>query len=66
MKRIGDASAPSTKLKCHQASLARLLNKGRAQVWRWANNKSGVAPHNEELIRKVLAENGLVVMEKKS
>ncbi len=61
-----DVSETIYQNRMTQASLARLLNKGRAQVWRWANNKSGVAPHNEELIRKVLAENGLVVMEKKS
>ena len=61
-----DVSETIYRNRMTQASLARLLNKGRAQVWRWANNKSGVAPHNEELIRKDLAENGLVVMEKKS
>ena len=61
-----DVSETIYRNRMTPASLARLLNKRRAQVWRWANNKSAVAPHNEELIRKVLAENGLVVMEKKS
>tara|TARA_Y100001938_G_scaffold150329_1_gene240751 strand:- start:8235 stop:8435 length:201 start_codon:yes stop_codon:yes gene_type:complete len=47
-----------------QASLGRLINKKRAQIWRWAHDKSGIAPHNEEMIRKVFAEHGLIVVEK--
>ena len=61
-----DVSETIYRNRMTQASLARLLNKGRAQVWRWANNKSALSALNEERLRKALKENGLVIVEKKS
>ena len=61
-----DVSETIYQNRMTQASLGRLLNKGRAHIWRWANNKSALSALNEERLRKALKENGLVIVEKKS
>ena len=47
-----DVSETIYQNRMTQASLGRLLNKGRAHIWRWANNKSALSALNEERLRK--------------
>ena len=61
-----DVSETIYQNRMTQASLGRLLNKGRAHIWRCATNKSALSALNEERLRKALKENGLVGVEKKS
>jgi len=61
-----DVSETIYQNRMTQASLGRLLNKGRAHINRWATGRHGMNQRNEDKLRKALKENGLVVVEKKS